>query len=74
VRAAAGVPPLLPWLLNEATLHGTAEVLRQMPAEYSSELEHAIRQGVRQAVLFYADGLDTLSRQLYPLERGKARA
>jgi hypothetical protein len=60
-------------LLNEATLHGAGEVLRQMPAEHSPELEHAIRQGVRQAVLYYADGLETLSRQLHPLERGKAR-
>jgi len=61
-------------LLNEATLHGTEEVLRLMPAEYSPELEHAIRQGVRQAVLSYADGLDRLSRQLPPLERRKVRA
>jgi hypothetical protein len=62
------------WLVNEATLHGTGEVLRQMPAEYSPELERAIRQGVRQAVVYYAGGLDSLSRQLHPLERGKVRA
>jgi hypothetical protein len=70
---AAGVPPSHQRLLNEATLHGTAEVLSQMPAQYSRELEHAIRQGVCQAVLYYAAGLDTLRRQLYPLERGKVR-
>jgi hypothetical protein len=66
-------PPLHQRLLNEATLHGTEEVLRQMPAAYSPEMEQAIRQGVRQAVLYYACGLDTLSRQLEPLQRGKAR-
>jgi hypothetical protein len=44
-----------------------------MPAEHSPELEQAIRQGVRQGVLYYAQGLDTLTRQLHPLEYGKAR-
>jgi hypothetical protein len=48
-------------LLTEATQHGAAEVLRWMPAENSPELEQAIRHGVRQAVLYYAHGLDTLS-------------
>jgi hypothetical protein len=61
-------------LLNEATAAGTREILRQMPAERSRELEEAIRQGVRQAVLHYAAGLDTLSRQLRPLDHAKARA
>jgi hypothetical protein len=62
-------------LLNEATQLGTEEVQRRMPVEHSPELEQAIRQGVRQALLHYAEGLDTLSRQLRPLEqRGKARA
>jgi len=69
------MPPLLHQrLLNEATLHGTVEVLRRMPVEHSPELEQAIRQGVRLAVLYYAEGLDTLSRQRHPLERDKARA
>ena len=58
------LPPLHQRLLNEATQHGTAEVLRQSPAEYSPELEQAIRHGVRQAVQYYAGSLDTLSRQL----------
>ena len=61
-------------LLNEATQHGTDEVLRLMPAENNPEMVQAIRQGVRQAVLYYAYGLDSLSRQLHPLERGKQRA
>ena len=59
-------------LLNEATRYGTGEVLRQMPAAYSPELEQAIRQGVREAVLFYADKRDTLSRQLTDPEVDKA--
>jgi hypothetical protein len=64
------MPPLLHQrLLNEATLLGTDEILRQMPAEYSPELEQAVRQGVRQALLIYAEGLERLSRQLHPLER-----
>jgi hypothetical protein len=67
-------PALHQRLLNEATTHGTDEVLRLMPAENSPEMVQAIRQGVRQAVLYYAAGLDGLSQQLHPLERGKARA
>lgn len=67
-------PPLHQRLLNEATQHGTAEALRLSPAEYTLELEQAIRQGVRQAVLHYAEGLDNLERRLHPIERGKARA
>lgn len=67
-------PLLQQQLVNAATIHGTDEVLRLMPAENSPALVQAIRHGVRQAVLYYADGLDTLSRQLHPLERGKLRA
>jgi hypothetical protein len=65
-------PPLHQRLLNEATQHGTAEALRLSPTEYSLELEKAIRQGVRQAVLYYAEGLDRLERRLHPTERRKA--
>jgi hypothetical protein len=54
-------------LLNQATMHGTDAVLQQLPAEHSPELEKAIRQGVRQAVLYYAHSLDTIDRQLRPL-------
>jgi hypothetical protein len=61
-------------LLNEATLHGTEMILGRMPAEDSPELEHAVRQGVRQALLYYAEGMDTLSRQLHPLQHGRVRA
>jgi hypothetical protein len=67
-------PALHQRLLNEATLHGTREILRPMPAEFSPELEHAIRQGVRLALLNYAAGLDSLSRQHHPLEVREARA
>ena len=65
-------PPLHQRLLHEATQHGTAEALRLSPAEYSLELEQAIRQGVRQAVLYYHEGLDNLQRRLHPIERRKA--
>ena len=67
-------PAYHPRLLNEASLLGTELILQQLPAEYSPALEEAIRQGVRQAVLHYAHGLDTLARQMHPLERAKARA
>lgn len=52
--------PLDQRLFSEATAQGTAEVLRLMPAENSPEMVKAIRQGVQQAVLYYAYGLDSL--------------
>jgi hypothetical protein len=67
-------PAYHPRLLNEATLLGTDLILQQLPAEYSQALEETIRQGVRQALLHYAHGLDTLARQLRPLDQAKARA
>lgn len=65
--------PLHQRLLHEATQHGTYEVLRLMPAENSPELEQAIRLGVRQAVLYYAVGLDSLPQRLQPLDQRRAR-
>jgi hypothetical protein len=65
-------PPLHQRLLNEATQHGTEEVLRQMPATHSPELEQAVRQGVRQALLYYAWRLDHVDRQLHPLGQGRS--
>ena len=61
---------LLERLLNEATQYGTGEILRQMPAAYTPEVERVIREGIRQAVQFYADGLDSLSRQQNPSDQG----
>jgi hypothetical protein len=52
---------------------GTEAILQQLPAEHTPELERAIHQSVRQAVLYYADGLTTSSRQLEPLRHGRAR-
>jgi hypothetical protein len=73
--SAAMSLPLHQRLLNEATQHGTEEVLRQMPAAYSPELEQAIRLGCRQAVLYYALGMDSLSQRLHPPgQRRTARA
>ena len=54
-------------LLNESTMLGTDSILERLPTEHSPALEQAIRLGVRQAVLHYAEGLDTQSRQLQPL-------
>ena len=68
------LPPLhhrLDRLVNEATAYGTGEVLRRMPAPYSPELEEAICQGVRQAVLYYVGVLDSWEQGLHPLKRGK---
>jgi hypothetical protein len=66
------VPPVIHQrLLNEATLQGTEEILRHMPASYAPELEQAIHRAVRQAVLHYAEGMDTLHRQLHPLAHGR---
>lgn len=64
---------LYQWLLNEATRYGTAEVLRLMPAAYSPEPEQAIRQGVHEAVLYYAEKRDALSGQIRRVEGGKAK-
>jgi hypothetical protein len=70
------MPPLVHQrLLSEATLQGTEEILRHMPVPYTLELEQVVHRAVRQAVLYYAEGMDTLSRQLHPLAHGKqARA
>jgi len=67
--------PLHQRLLNEAIEHGVGEILRQMPAAYSQEMEQSLRQGIRQAVLFYTHGVDTWSKRLHPLDPGQqARA
>ena len=61
-------------LLNEATLQGTQVILQHLPAAYSPELHEVIRQGVRHSILHYCAGLETLERQLHPLEyAGKGR-
>jgi hypothetical protein len=57
-----------PRLINESVLLGTELILHQQPAAYSRELEQAIQDGIRQAVLHYAEGLATRERQLHPLQ------
>ena len=57
-------------LLNEATHYGTGEILHRMPVAYSLDLEQAIREGVSQAVFYYAEGLESLDQQRHPLENG----
>ncbi len=61
-------------LINEAAMRGADVILELLPVEYSRELELAIQQAVREAVLHYAEGMDTLDRQLHPVAYGKARA
>jgi len=63
--------PSHPRLLNEAIEHGVQEILRQMPAAYSPEMEQSLRQGIRQAVLFYTHGVDSWSKRLHPLDHGQ---
>jgi hypothetical protein len=66
-------PRLHQQLLREATRYGTGEVLRRMPAVYSPELEQAIRQGVQKAVIYYAEGQDTLTGQPRCVQGGEAQ-
>ncbi len=61
-------------LMNEAMQTGTDQILQQMPVEHSDALEQVIRRGIRQAVLHYAHGLETLERQLHPLQRMPERS
>jgi hypothetical protein len=69
------MPPVIHQrLLNESTLLAVEAILQQMPAPYSPELERAIRRAVQHAVLHYAEGLDTLARQLYPLDHQSRKA
>jgi hypothetical protein len=61
-------------LLNQAAMSATEHILGQMPAEYSPALEQAIFQAVRHGILHYVEGMDTLARQLRPLDHApKAR-
>jgi hypothetical protein len=63
------MPPVIHQrLLNEATLLAVEAILQQMPAPYSPELEQAIFRAVRNSISHYLEGMDTLSRQLYPLD------
>jgi hypothetical protein len=66
-------PRLHEQLLKEATRYGTAEVLRRMSAVYSPELEQAIRQGVHEAVLYYAECRDRLPGQPRSFKGGEAQ-
>jgi hypothetical protein len=58
-------------LLNEAARLATEEVLRHLPCPYSPALEATVYQAVRRGIWHYGEGLDTLSRQLHPLDQGR---
>jgi|GEM_PF-4710678 len=61
-------------LLNEATHLGAEEVLRRLPAELRPTLEQPVHQAIREAVFHYAEGMETLSRQIHPLQHDRSRA
>ncbi len=62
-------------LVNQATEFGTEQILHDLSVEYSHELHAAIRQGVRQAVLYYVQELDRQAHQLHSLDQiGKVQA
>jgi hypothetical protein len=58
-------------LLLKATRVGVDTILQQLPAEHSPELEQAVRDGVRQAVLSYAYALEDLASKLDPIRYRK---
>ena len=61
-------------LVNEATQAAAAKLLDRLPAEQRDALEAPVHEAIREGILHYANALTTLSRQLRPLEYGKARA
>jgi hypothetical protein len=62
-------------LVHQATEFGTDLVLHDLSVEYSRELHAAIRQGIRQAVLYYVQEIDGQARELHPLDQaGEVRA
>lgn len=56
-------------LVNQATEFGTDQILHDLSIEYTRELHAAIRQGVRQAVLYYVHELDRQAHPLHPLDQ-----
>jgi len=60
-------------LLNEATHLGADKILQQLPADLRPTMEQGVHQAIREAVYHYAEGLDTISRQLNPLQRQRSR-
>jgi hypothetical protein len=60
-------------LINEASQLGAEQILRHLTPDQRAALEDSIHQAVRQAVIYYAHGLTTVSRQLYPIRHGRER-
>jgi hypothetical protein len=67
------LPMLHQRLLNEATYLGADKILQQLPADLRPTLEQSIHQAVHEAVLHYVEGMQIMSRQLYPLRRDRSR-
>lgn len=60
-------------LLHEAAHLGAEKILRRLPADLRSALEQSVHQAIHEAVFHYAEGMETLSRQLHPLRQEKSR-
>jgi len=60
-------------LLNEATQLGADKILQRLPADLRPALEESVHNAVREAVSYYAAGMDTISRQMNPLQRQRSR-
>ena len=61
-------------LLNEATHLGAEKILQLLPADIRPGLEQSVHQAVSEAVIHYAEGIETLTRQLHHLHRERNRA
>jgi len=60
-------------LLNEAIHLGADKILHRLPADLRPSLEESVHEAIREAVFHYAEGMDTISRQLRPLQRERSR-
>jgi hypothetical protein len=60
-------------LLHESTQLGAEKILGKLPADLQPALEQSVHQAVREAVVHYAEGMDTLSRQLNPIQHARSR-
>jgi hypothetical protein len=56
-------------LLNWATDLGAERILARLPLEDQDNLRPAVREGVREALLYYASELRDLRRRQFPMEQ-----
>jgi hypothetical protein len=60
-------------LLHEATQLGAARILQHLPADIRQAMEQPVHQAIHEAVFHYAEGFETLARQLRPLQKERSR-